>query len=355
MLEIVDVLSASWKPRFVVPAPGHYSAALESAKYAFDIAGGHGLVSVAHLASIIRERRVSLVHANLQWAVPLVAASSRLVGVPFIAHLRNMVTDDFAAQSKEFFRHASAIICISRAVRESARATGLLFPEQEDRIFIISDGRNLANYRHGDRGRIRAELGIGEDVPLVGMVARIEPVKGQHTFLETAALVAEHVPSARFLLVGDIMHVENREYLQMLQRRCDDPRLKQRVTFFGYRKDIPDILAALDCFVHPSARGAFVSVLIEAMAAGVPLVVPAVDGIPECVGRDGAAALIYNLQPEDFANAIMQILGTPARRASMSLAGRERAKRYDAALLARATERAFESCFDGVEQAPCAT
>ncbi len=352
LLEIVNVLSPSWKPRFVVPAEGPYSTALECAKYPFDVAsvpshpqsaGSYGLLSIVHLARIISERRASLVHANLQWAVPLVAASSRLAGVPFVAHLRNMVTDDFAALNRESFRQASAIICISRAVRDSARAAGLLHPEEEDGIFVIPDGRNLASYSHGNRTRIRAELGVGEDIPLIGMVARLEPMKGQHTFLETAALVAERIPSARFLLAGDIMHGGHSEYLQILKRHCEDPRLKHRVTFLGYRTDIPDILAALDCFVHPSARGAFMSVLIEAMATGIPLVVPMVDGIPECVGGDGAAELIHNLQPADFANAVVQILCNPARWASMSSAGRERAKRYDAVSLARETERAFEA------------
>ena len=91
-------------------------------------------------------------------------------------------------------------------------------------------------------------------------------------------------------------------------------------------------------------RGAFVSVLIEAMAAGIPLVVSDVDGIPECVGRDGAAELIGNLEPTVWANAIMQIIRDPARRASMARAGRQRAKRYDATRLARETEDVFAHC-----------
>jgi glycosyltransferase involved in cell wall biosynthesis len=179
------------------------------------------------------------------------------------------------------------------------------------------------------------------------MVARITPMKGQHTFLEIAALVATHMPCAHFVLVGDMFQEKDGEYLRQLKRRCQDPLLKHRVTFLGYRTDIPDIMAALDCFVHPSKRGAFVSVLIEAMAMGVPIVVPEVDGIPECVGREGAAELIGNLQPADFAKAVLKILQEPAHKASMSLAGRERAKRYDAACLARETERVFESCLMG--------
>jgi glycosyltransferase involved in cell wall biosynthesis len=73
-------------------------------------------------------------------------------------------------------------------------------------------------------------------------------------------------------------------------------------------------------------------------------VVSAVDGVPECVGRDGAAELIDNLHPADFADAIIRIISEPARKASMHLAGLERAQRYNAIALARETERVFESC-----------
>ncbi|HEY7299062.1 MAG TPA: glycosyltransferase family 4 protein [Xanthobacteraceae bacterium] len=257
-----------------------------------------------------------------------------------------MVSRPFDEFERKSFGDAAAVICISRAVADSACEVGALPPELRDRIWTVPDARDLSKYVRGDRARIRAELGIGEDTPLIGMIARIEPMKGQHVFLEVAALIAEQMPLARFLLVGDLMDNANQSYLEKLKRRCDDPRLQGRVMFLGYRNDVPDILAALDCFAHPSARGAFVSVLIEAMAMGTPLVVSDVDGIPECVGRNGAAELVASLEPEVWARAIMEIVLDPARRASMAAAGIERAKRYDAKRLALETERVFDHCFE---------
>jgi glycosyltransferase involved in cell wall biosynthesis len=351
LLEIVNVMSPAWRPWFVVPEKGLYSGALDAAKYPYDVTlvpdhrkSGFQLAAMC-LDRIIRSREASLVHANLHWAVPLVAAASRSSGVPFVAHLRNMISRPFDEFERMFFRNAAAVICISRAVADSACEAGAFSAEERDRIWIIPDARDLARYAHGDRGRIRTELGIGEDTPLIGMIARIVPMKGQHIFLEAAALIAEQIPAARFLLVGDVLDNSDRRYAESLKRRCEDRRLKGRVTFFGYRADVPDILAALDCFAHPSSRGAFVSVLIEAMAMGTPLVVSDVDGIPECVGRDGAAELVGGLEPEVWARAIMEIVLDPARRASMSAAGMERAKRYDAKRLALETERVFEHCF----------
>jgi glycosyltransferase involved in cell wall biosynthesis len=347
LLEIIDVMSPAWRPWFVVPAKGPYSAALDEANYPYDVipmprGGWRFLVAALRLAWIIHRRRAALVHANLHWAVPLVAVASQWTGVPFVAHFREMISKPLDERQAKLFREAAAVIFISRAVKNAAREAGVFSPEQNDRIWLVPDSRNLSKYAHGDRTTIRAELGISEDVPLIGMIARIEPMKGQHIFLEIAALIADQIPTARFLLVGDTYW--DSDYLAVLKRRCEDRGLKHRVMFFGYRTDVPDILAALECFAHPSSRGAFVSVLIEAMAAGVPLVVSDVDGIPECVGRDGAAELIGNLEPAVWANALIQIIRDPARRASMARAGRERAKRYDATRLAKETENVFARC-----------
>jgi glycosyltransferase involved in cell wall biosynthesis len=347
LLETINVMSPAWRPWFVLPAKGHYSAALHEANYPFDVipvpdGGRRFYLRALRLAWIVHRRRATVVHANVHRTVPLVAIASRWAGVPFVAHFRNMISEPLDERKNKLFREAAATIFISQAVRNAAYEAGVFSSEQHDRMWIIPDSRNLSKYAHGKRTAIRAELGIGEDAPLIGMIARIDRFKGQLIFLEVAALITERMPSARFLLVGDTDW--DHHYLAMVKRRCEDPRLKHRVAFLGYRTDVPDILAALDCFVHPSRRGAFVSVLIEAMAAGIPLVVSDVDGIPECVGRDGAAELIGNFEPTLWANAIMQIIRDPARRASMARACRERAKRYDATRLARQTEAVFAHC-----------
>jgi glycosyltransferase involved in cell wall biosynthesis len=352
LLEIVDVMSAAWRPFFVVPEKGRYSAALDDANHPYDVipvplgpqySRRRWILRVLQIAWIIRRQRARLVHANLQWAVPLVAAASRISGVPFIAHLRNMISEPLDECERKYFSNAAAVICISHAVKNAACDAGILPPEKQDRIWIIPDGRNLSKYVGGKRAGIRAELGIRDDVALIGMIARIDSMKGQHLFLDAAALIAEQMQKVHFVLVGDLMG-DQRDYLERLRRRCDDVPLKNRVTFLGYRKDIPDILAALDCFVHPSSRGAFVSVLIEAMATGIPIVVSDLDGIPECVGRDGAAELVSTSEPHDWANAVAQIIRSPRRSARMVLAGRERAKCYDAQRLAGETEKVFEHC-----------
>ena len=126
LLETINVISPGWRPRFVVPEKGPYSDALDEANYPYDVSpvpfgpyqGRKRFVAAAfRLVWIIRRRQVRLVHANLQWAVPLVATASRLARVPFVSHLRNMISEPFTERKKKAFRSAAAIICISRAVR----------------------------------------------------------------------------------------------------------------------------------------------------------------------------------------------------------------------------------------------
>src|SRR5262249_5079823 len=113
LLEIVTELSPSWMARFVIPERGDYGAALEHAKYPFDVAhvpssAIRNPLSILRLARIIHKNRARIVHANLQWAAPLVAASSELLAIPFVVHLRNVVTTEIHARGARPFQHASA-------------------------------------------------------------------------------------------------------------------------------------------------------------------------------------------------------------------------------------------------------
>jgi glycosyltransferase involved in cell wall biosynthesis len=352
LLHVVRRLDpAQWEPHFVVPRPGQYETLLRDSGLpvtAFDVTSGlgggnrHELRTLVGLAAMIRRTRAGLVHLNHHFAAPLVSAACLITGVPLVVHVRNMIGEKRPRRlDRFFFRRIPTLICISEAVRDRLLATELADDRTAGRITIIADGRDLAPFHNGDRARVRRELGIANGAPLVGMIARFEPMKGQDIFLEAAMQVADRLPDARFALVGDVAHPSRAGYRGELERLAARPPLAGRVSFLGYRHDIPDILAALDCFVHSSRRGAFVSVLIEAMAAGVPIVATDVDGIPECLGRDGAAELVP-ADPLAFAEAIVRVVTDPARSASMTAQGKARASaRFDVEPLARATEAVF--------------
>jgi glycosyltransferase involved in cell wall biosynthesis len=194
--------------------------------------------------------------------------------------------------------------------------------------------------------RVRKEFGFDPATPVVGLAARITSMKGQDVFLRMAALVKKQIPAARFLLVGSTLHPSDELYLLELQRLVLDLGLQRETIFGGYREDMPDTLAAMDCFVHPSRRGAFVSVLIEAMATGLPIVASDVDGIPECVGRDGAAVLLPPDDPGAWADAVVGILADQRLASRMAERGRERVSRLlDIGPLAQLTAEVLETVY----------
>jgi glycosyltransferase involved in cell wall biosynthesis len=354
LLDVVQHLSPAWQPRFVVPGPGRFEQALRECGHAVDeiavpMGIGRGelreLPTVLHLARSIRRARADLVHLNLHFAWPIVSAACLAARVPLVIHVRNMMSGRRGRLERWLFRRAAAVICVSEAVKQRLLEVQELGSPRAPRIRIIPDGRVLARYQTGDGGRVRRELGISPEAPLVGMVARLEPMKGQDLFLRAAATVAQRLPEARFLVVGDTMGGLHGDYVRQLEDLARHPALAGRVAFLGFRDDVADVLAALDCFVHPSRRGAFVSVLIESMAAGVPIVASDIDGIPECVGRAGAAELVAELDPDAFAEAVCRVLTNKERAAAMRAMGRDRAHRlYDVGPLARRTEEVFAEC-----------
>jgi glycosyltransferase involved in cell wall biosynthesis len=125
---------------------------------------------------------------------------------------------------------------------------------------------------------VRKAIGIPEDVPVIGNVGRYAPEKGYSFFLEAAALIRQMYPEARFLIVG---HVPEHNYLRNLTKKLG---LQDRVIFAGPRRDIPEVMGAIDIFLFTSIWGEGFGVsLIEAMASGRPIIAANVGATREII------------------------------------------------------------------------
>ena len=353
LLPVIPRLGSTWKPHCLVEAQGPLDTLLRKQGFAVDriqleIGGARPwrirrILSLARLVNLLYHRKIDLVHVNLHFLAPFVSAACAAVGVPIVVHVRNMITRPVASS----FRKYDGVICISQAVRDSLETCGQVSPAQlADRLWTIPDGRDLSRFCSGNRERVRQELGVGPETPLVGMAARITSMKGQDVFLQMAARVKNQIPAARFLLVGATLYQADKSYHSDLQKLVRDLGLEKDVMWAGYREDMPDVLAAMDCFAHPSRRGAFVSVLIESMASGLPVVASDVDGIPECVGRDGAGILLPPEDPAAWADAVVRILTDRSVSSSLSERARERACRlFEIAPLAQQTAEVLETVY----------
>lgn len=188
-----------------------------------------------------------------------------------------------------------------------------------DKVKIIHYGVDPADFDpRTDRGAV-AGLGIGDDEPVVALVAAMRPEKDHATFLDAARLVHGEMPSARFLLVGD------GPVRGEAETRAASLGLGHRVVFTGIRDDVHELLRGTDVFVLSSYTVECLPfALLEAMAAGRPAVCTAVGGIPEMI-EDGVTG--YLVPPRDaraLADKLLALLGDADRARAMGAAARKR-------------------------------
>ena len=167
----------------------------------------------------------------------------------------------------------------------------------------------------------REELGIPEDVPVIGYVGRIMPEKDLETWLQAASLVAKQYPQARFVLVG-----EGRDgtFLAKLQQLAESLGIAGNVLFPGYRRELISVYGAFDIFVLSSLREGLPNSILEAMALGVPVVTTDVAGAKELVVDGEAGFVVPQQSPVQMANRVLELLDNPETMRRMQQASRHR-------------------------------
>ena len=281
------------------------------------------------LSRLIRRTNADVVHVNFHTIAPPAVAAARLAGVPAIVHVRVILW--LSWWERWALRQASRVICVSKAVERAVcrrRRSDVLFRLDAQRCLVWHDGRNLARFQDAQRNGVRQALGIDAASSLIGIIGTLEPNKRQDLFLRVAAEVAKEEPTARFLVVGEPNMEKHRWFKDELLRLRDDLGLTRQVMFTGWRQDIPDLMKALDLSLLLSKRDAFPGVLIESMAAGVPVVSSLAGGGPrEVVGPCGL--VLDSDDPRVYAKAVVDLLRDPAKRRAMSEQGQQRVRRYD--------------------------
>src|SRR5262249_54371300 len=139
-----------------------------------------------------------------------------------------------------------------------------------------------------DRNDLRRSLGIPEDAPLIGNIARIVPWKGQNRLVAAFAPVKRELPDAHLLLIGGVQDTppDSAAFDKELRDQIARAGLESAVHFLGVRKDVPDLLSTIDVYAMASRDEPFGLVYLEAMAARKAIVADRSGGTPEVI-RDG--------------------------------------------------------------------
>jgi glycosyltransferase involved in cell wall biosynthesis len=150
---------------------------------------------------------------------------------------------------------------------------------------VVHNGFDIAKFRPDPEARIgvRAELGVADDVPLVGIIARFDIQKGHAVFVDTAAKLHGLVPDIRFVLAGRDVDAHN----TLLMHWIEGAAITERVFLLGHRTDVNRLMASIDVLLLPSVGEAFPNVVGEAMACGVPCVATDVGDAAVLIGDNG--------------------------------------------------------------------
>lgn len=267
---------------------------------------GELLFSLAGLLWVIKRYGIEIIHANGPMACWVSWCAARLAGIPFITTAHSVYRPGLAALA---VARGDRIIAVSEIVK---RQLTTQFGVPPSKIAVIYNGIDLSRFRPSAEEAARP--------PLVAMVARLTEAKGHWDLFAAIPQVLAACPETRFWLVGD--GPLRREYQDYVRHQS----WAGAVTFWGYREDVPDLLRQATAVVLPSHQEAFGYTVVEAMAAGKPVIATNVGGIPEII-RDGQNGFLVPLrQPAQLAERIIAVLRDPVLAAHLSQNGRQTAE-----------------------------
>ncbi|MDP3703696.1 MAG: glycosyltransferase [Candidatus Omnitrophota bacterium] len=237
------------------------------------------------------------------------------------------MTGVFILVERWLARSTDVLVAVSPSVRDDLLRLRIGRPSQMRVVPLGLDLSVLAEVNGRHEG-LRHSLRLPPTAPLVGIVGRLVPIKQHELFLRAARRLAYADPSMRFVVVGD---GERREQLVSMTQALG---LEDRVRFLGWRLDLPAIYADVDCVCLTSRNEGTPVSLIEAMAAGRPVVATAVGGVPDLLGEIVERARGYDVAErgilvqlahadEGVAAAVSRLLADAGLRERLTRAGRE--------------------------------
>ena len=312
--------------------------------------GAGGVLSVpgaiGRLSREIRARSVDIVHTNNTAIDRLVGQrAAAKTGVPVVntchwalparRRLRDLPRDRFA----RWLAHGAVqrAVAVSDVVRASWLGWYRSIGVGNEQIVTVHPGLDLATFDDGPgREAMRASLGLGDCWPVLVNVARMDPGKGQMDLIPLMGSVRERHPQAMLLIVGDGVERQN------LEQAVAESGLGDAIWLLGRRDDVPAVLRACDLFVFTSYSESFGLVVIEAMAAGLPVAAYGLPAFKEIV-TEASGVLIGDKEPGPLAEAVLGVLDGRAGMAAMGAAGRGR---VEGAFAVERSVRAVEAVYD---------
>lgn len=279
------------------------------------IGGKANVLAIPRLVAAARRFQADLLHSHLSTASWWCGWLELLGGPPSIGHVHGFT-------SALWHRQQSHLIACSAAVKQDLIEKGLA----AERITVLHYPLDPQDQRPTrSRADVRRELHAGPDTPVVGTFAHLSPKKGHRELIQAAALVLNVLPNAQFWCFGEgPMRPE-------LERTARELGIADRFKLFGFRRDVADLMPAIDVMCLPSHREPFGLVYIEAALAGKPVIACHAGGAPEIVAHGETGLLIpppnspLPIPHSPLADALFTLLDNRDTAAAMGHRAREAA------------------------------
>ncbi|HLQ77553.1 MAG TPA: glycosyltransferase [Terriglobia bacterium] len=297
-------------------------------------------------ARYLRERQIHIVHSYGFYPNFFAVPAARLAGVPVvIASIRDtgeVLSPAKRRVQKAICRMATCVLANADAVRDRLVLDGY----DAGKITVIRNGIATHSFNRQEHDSpIRREFGIPDDVPVLLAVSRLNELKGIPYLLKALPMVLERYPKVRLLVVGDGAQRST------LEKFTEMMGLNGSVVFTGFRLDVSNLLREASISVLPSLSEGLSNVLIESMAAGVPVVATDVGGNPEVVQDGVTGILVPPRNPNALARAILQMLDDPGLAECMGKVGVLRIQhRFSIDRALHETEHLYSSLLRNIRQ-----
>jgi len=318
---LIDGLSAAHVDNVLLCPPGSALATEPPAGEIVPLAlhGELDLGMLPRLVRAIRAVRPDVVHVHSRRGADLYGGfAAAVAGVPAVL-TRRVDSAEPRWLTRLKCRPYSAVVALSRAIEAQLAAAGVA----DSRLVRIPSAVDTARYRPDPaaRARVLAEFGLPGDALVVAVVAQLIERKGHHGFLAVLPELVRAEPRMRVLCFG------RGPLEQRLAREIAECGLAQIVTLAGFRRELPQLLPGFDLLVHPAEREGLGLALLEAAAAGVPVVACAAGGVPDVVEHEVTGALVPVGDGAALRDTVGQLLAAPGQRVRLGVAARARAER----------------------------
>ena len=303
--------------------------------------------SALHLARIVRQHRIDIVHAHLARDYPLAAYAAAKSSAQLV------LTRHLLLPLNRLHRFAlsqvSCVIVVSEAVAEAIRDRNI-FPE--NKIRVIPNGIDVGYFTNKNPWKYQRILKLNNTVLpegylVIGAIGELRAHKGYEDLLRVAAIVAKRIDKAIFLIAGEdnSSAKEYRKHLEQLITKLD---LEERVCLTGWLSDVRPFLSAIDVVVSSSHHESFGLSIVEAMTCGVPVIASATGGAREVI-CDGLTGILVPVgDTEKMADAIVNLLVDETQRKRLSAAAYNAVlQHFDLNRMIEATEQVYHQAFEG--------